>query len=227
MSVQALYTAATGMQAMEAKLDVIANNLANVNTTGFKKGRANFEDLFYRHYILPGAEDDGGGKTATGNSVGLGTRVSSVQTDFKQGAFQLTNNSLDVAIEGNGFFPVRDGNDTLYTRSGNFSVNADGNLVLGSATKGRLLEPSIQIPQDAREISIQPDGRVMVTQPGTTTAQEVGRLQLATFINPEGLLKRGENLFQETDASGPVTTANPGDTGLGNLQQNALETSNV
>ena len=228
MSVQTLYTAATGMQALETKLDVIAHNLANVNTTGFKKGRANFEDLFYRHHVLPGAEDDGGGKTATGTSVGLGTRVSSVQTDFKQGAFQLTSNPLDVAIEGPGFFQVLDSNgDTLYTRSGNFSINAQGNLVLGSASVGRLLQPSIQIPSEALSISIQPDGRVMVSLPQQTTNTEVGRLQIATFINPEGLLKRGENLFQETDASGAPTPGNPGDTGLGVLKQNALEASNV
>ena len=228
MSVQTLYTAATGMQAMETKLDVIAHNLANVNTTGFKKGRANFEDLFYRDYVLPGAEDDSGGQTATGTAVGLGTRVSSIQTDFKQGAFQLTNNSLDVAIEGPGFFQVKDiDGNTIYTRSGNFSVNADGNLVLGSASVGRLLEPNIQIPPEAMAVSIQPDGRVMVNLPGQTTASEVGRMQIATFINPEGMLKHGENLFQETDASGAAQVGNPGDTGLGVLQQNALEASNV
>jgi flagellar basal-body rod protein FlgG len=216
------------MQALETKLDVVANNLANVNTTGFKKGRANFEDLFYRHYVLPGAEDDGGGRTATGISVGLGARLTSVQTDFRQGAFQTTNNPLDVAISGPGFFQVRDANgDTLYTRSGNFSINADGNLVLGSGTTGRLLEPSIQIPQDYSFITIQPNGRVLVTQPGSTSASEVGRIQIATFVNPEGLLKKGENLYQQTDASGPATTGNPNDPGLGTLQQNALEASNV
>lgn len=228
MSVQTLYTAATGMQALETKLDVIANNLANVNTTGFKRGRANFEDLFYRHQVLPGAEDDGGGRTATGTSVGLGTRVTSIQTDFKQGAFQQTNNALDVAIEGPGFFQVRDSNgDTLYTRAGNLSINADGNLVLGSASMGRMLEPNIQIPQDVRDIAIQPDGRVLVRQPGETSSTEIGQIQMATFINPEGLLKKGENLFQETDASGAATAGNPGDPGLGFLKQNALEASNV
>jgi len=228
MSVQTLYTAATGMQALETKLDVIANNLANVNTTAFKKGRANFEDLFYRHHVLPGAEVNGGGMSATGTSIGLGTRVNSVQTDFKQGAFQQTNNSLDVAIEGNGFFQALDSDgSTVYTRTGNFSRNSDGNLVLGSASTGRLLDPQISIPEDAINIAIQPDGRVLVTQPGSTSATEVGQIQLATFINPEGLLKKGENLFLPTEAAGNVTTGNPGDTGIGVLKQNALEASNV
>lgn len=228
MSVQTLYTAATGMQALETKLDVVANNLANVNTAGFKKGRANFEDLFYRHYKMPGAEDDGGGRTATGISVGLGSRLTSVQTDYRQGAFEGTNNPLDVAIEGPGFFQVRDANgDTLYTRSGNFSVNAEGNIVLGSGSTGRIVEPSIQLPNDYSYITIQPDGRVLVTQPGSTSASEVGRFQVATFVNPQGLLQMGENLLKETDASGAPTTANPGDPGLGVLRSNSLEASNV
>lgn len=229
MSVQTLYTAATGMQAMETKLDVIANNLANVNTTGFKKGRANFEDLFYRQHTLPGAEVSGGGETAIGTAVGLGTRVSSVQTNFQQGAFELTGNNLDVAIEGPGFFQVDDPatGGLLYTRAGNFSVNANGQLVLGSANAGRLLQPPFTIPTDALDVSIQRDGVITVRQPGQTTATQVGQLQLASFVNPEGLLKLGENLYQETDASGAVTLANPGDTGLGVLAQGALEASNV
>jgi flagellar basal-body rod protein FlgG len=211
---------------METKLDVVANNLANINTTGFKKGRANFEDLFYRHYQMPGATD-GQLRTATGTSVGLGTRVSSIQTDFKQGAFQLTGNALDVAIEGPGFFQVQDvDGNFLYTRSGNFSVNADGQLVLGSATAGRVVQPTITIPTDATNISVQYDGQVMVTQPGQP-ASPVGQLQIATFINPEGLIKHGENLFQETEASGANQLGNPGDTGRGLLKQNALEASNV
>jgi flagellar basal-body rod protein FlgG len=227
MTVQALYSAATGMQAMETKLDVVANNLANINTTGFKKGRANFEDLFYRHYQMPGASD-GQLRTGTGTSVGLGTRVSSVQTDFKQGAFQQTGNALDVAIEGQGFFQVQDvDGNFLYTRSGNLSVNADGQLVMGSATAGRILQPPTTVPNDATSISIQYDGQVMVTQPGQAAAQQLTQLQIATFINPEGLLKHGENLFQETEASGPNNLGNPGDQGRGLLKQNALEASNV
>jgi len=229
MSVQTLYTAATGMQALETKLDVIAHNLANVNTTGFKKGRANFEDLFYRHEVLPGAEDSAGGETATGTSVGLGTRVSSIQTDFQQGAFQQTGNTLDVAIEGLGFLVVQDPTTqgSVYTRSGNLSVNANGNLVLGSASTGRVVQPAITIPSDALDISIQFDGNVLVRQPGSTQASSVGQLQIANFVNPEGLLKLGENLFQETDASGSATLANPGSNGVGVLRQGWLEASNV
>jgi flagellar basal-body rod protein FlgG len=227
MTVQALYTAATGMQAAETKLDVVANNLANINTTGFKKGRANFEDLFYRHYQMPGATD-GQLQTATGTSVGLGTRVSSIQTDFKQGALQNTGNNLDVAVEGNGFFRVQDvDGNFLYTRAGNFSINAEGVLVLGSATAGRIVQPPVTIPQDALTVSIQYDGQVMVSQPGVTAPTSVGTLQIASFINPEGLLKHGENLFQETDASGPNQLGNPGENGLGLLRANALEASNV
>ena len=228
MSVQTLYTAATGMSALETKLDVIANNLANVNTTAFKKGRANFEDLFYRHEALPGAEDSAGNKAATGISVGLGTRVSSVQTNFQQGASQQTGNPLDVSIEGPGFFQVLDSDGVeVYTRSGNFSRNANGVLVLGSATTGRVLQPEIELPPDAGNIAIQADGQVLVTQPGSGTPVQIGQLQIANFVNPEGLLKKGENLFQETDASGPVTLGTPGETGLGVLKQSSLEASNV
>lgn len=228
MSVQTLYTAATGMEAMETKLDVIANNLANVNTTGFKKARANFEDLFYRQEELPGAQDQQGGITATGTAIGLGTSVSSTQTDFRQGAFVDTGNALDVAIVGNGFFQVTDTDgQTVYTRAGNFSINRDGNLVVGSAAVGRLVEPNITVPQDAESIAISTDGVVQVTLPGQTTPSQLGQLELATFVNPEGLLKLGENLFSETEASGSAQSGIPGQTGIGVLRSGMLEASNV
>ena len=229
MSVQTLYTAATGMLALETKLDTIANNLANVNTVGYKKGSANFEDLFYRHEALPGALDAQGNPTATGTSIGLGTKVSSIQTEFRQGAFQVTENPLDVAIEGNGFFQVDDATtgETLYTRAGNFSINANGQLVLGSASTGRLLQPNIAIPNDATAVSITPDGRVLTTQQGNPTPQEQGQLNLATFVNPEGLLKLGENLYAESGASGTPTAGPPGQNGIGVIRQGALEASNV
>jgi flagellar basal-body rod protein FlgG len=228
MSIQTLYTAATGMQSMESKLDVIANNMANVNTTAFKKGRANFEDLFYRHYTLPGTQDNSGQYTPTGISVGLGSRVESVQTDFQQGAFQHTNNPLDVAIEGHGFFKVTDPTgEILYTRAGNLSINRTGQLVIGSASTGRLLDPSIQIPENATHVTITPDGKVLYKVPQQTSLSQAGQITLAAFINPEGLLKLGENLYAETDASGSATTANPGDNGVGSLRQNFLEASNV
>jgi flagellar basal-body rod protein FlgG len=141
----------------------------------------------------------------------------------------LTGNPLDVAIEGPGFFQVQDPttSETVYTRAGNFSINANGQLVLGSATTGRLLQPQITIPNDAMDVAIQFDGRVMVRVPGQTSLTEAGQLQIANFVNPEGLLKLGENLFQQTDASGNVVSGNPGDTGLGVLRNGALEASNV
>jgi flagellar basal-body rod protein FlgG len=228
MSVQTLYSAATGMAAMEKKLDVIANNLANIETTAFKRGRPNFEDLFYRHEKFPGAEDSAGQYTATGISIGLGSKISSIQTEFRQGAFQQTGRELDVAIEGPGFFKVLDpSGDEVYTRSGTFSVNAEGSLVIGSASTGRLLDPTIQIPPDATAISISPQGVVAVRQPGNPALSTVGNIELSTFINPEGLLKLGENLYAETDASGPPTSGPPGEEGVGQLRQAFLEASNV
>ncbi|MHC4177432.1 MAG: flagellar basal-body rod protein FlgG [Planctomycetota bacterium] len=228
MTVQTLYTAATGMSALETKLDVIANNLANVETTGFKRGRANFEDLFYRHEMLPGAQDTAGQYTATGISIGMGTRVSSVQGNFVQGASQPTGEQLDVSIEGTGFFQVQDpSGDTLYTRAGNFSKNANGQIVMGSANVGRLLQPPITIPEDATDIVISAEGIVSVRQPGTQNLSQIGTIELANFVNPEGLLRLGENLFAETDASGAALLGNPGQNGVGLLRQGALEASNV
>lgn len=228
MSVQTLYTAATGMQSLETKLDVIANNLANVNTVAFKKDRANFEDLFYHNQVLPGALDSAGQPTPVGTHIGLGVKVSSTQTDYVQGAFQQTNKELDCAIEGKGFFQVTDtSGQILYTRAGNFSINANNQLTLGSASTGRLLEPAISVPQDTVGLVINPDGRVMVQQSGTPQLQQVGQLQLAMFVNPEGLLKKGENLYAQTDASNAPVTGNPGQQGLGVLRQNMLEASNV
>ncbi len=229
MSVQTLYTAATGMSAMETRLDVTANNLANVETTAFKRGRASFEDLLYRHEVIPGALDSAGQYTPTGISIGLGTKVSSVQGDFRQGAFHITGRNLDVAIEGAGFFQVTDpaSGEIFYTRAGNFSKNANGDLVMGSASMGRLLEPPITIPEDATAVAISAEGIVSVKQPGTLALSEIGQIDLATFINPEGLLRLGENLFSETDSSGTPVTGNPGQPGFGYLQQNALEASNV
>jgi len=228
MTVQTLYTAATGMEALETKLDVIANNMANINTTGFKKDRANFEDLFYRQYRLPGAQDSDGTITATGIEVGLGTRVSSTQANFKQGAFETTNNPLDFAIEGDGFFQVQDPNGGfLYTRAGNFNINATGQIVLGSASNGYLLEPGITVPPEATGIVVSADGTVQYSTQGSTTLSSLGQLQLAKFVNPDGLLKLGENLYQKTDASGDEATGNPGQDGFGSVRQGFLEASNV
>jgi flagellar basal-body rod protein FlgG len=228
MSIQTLYTAATGMESLQTKLDVIANNLANVNTTGFKKGRANFEDLFYRHYQYPGAQDAQQNLTATGTSIGLGSRVQSVQTSQQQGAFQQTNAQYDMAIEGPGFFQVQDASgQNLYTRAGNFSVNANGDLVLGSASSGRKVVPNITLPPGATQFSITPDGVTSYTLPGETTPTPGETLTLATFPNPEGLLKLGDNLYAQTGSSGDAQPDNPGSNGVGQIRSGYLEASNV
>ncbi|WP_404306822.1 flagellar basal-body rod protein FlgG [Neorhodopirellula lusitana] len=229
MSVQTLYTAATGMEAMQTKLDVIANNLANINTTAFKKDRANFEDLLYRTETYPGIQDATQTPTAVGTQVGLGVRITSTQTDQGQGTLQQTGRDLDVAIEGSGFFRVVDpsSQNTMYTRAGNLDINANGQLVMGSAQTGRLLDPPITIPQDATAMVINGNGEVMVRQPGQTELSNQGQIQLAQFINPDGLLKVGENMYEATDASGPEQLNNPGTDGTGVLRQGNLEASNV
>jgi len=229
MTVQSLYTAATGMEAMETKLDVIANNMANISTTAFKKDRANFEDVFYRQYRLPGAEDADGNRTATGIEVGLGTRISSTQANFKQGSFQTTNNPLDFAIEGDGFFQVQNPNGSgfLYTRAGNFNLNANGELVMGSANKGYRIEPTITVPPEATGIVVTSDGQISYSTSTSTDLQSLGQLQLSKFVNPDGMIKLGENLYQRTQASGDEQTGNPGQDGYGNIRQGFLEASNV
>jgi len=208
---------------------VIANNLANMETTGFKRGRCNFEDLFYRNEKFPGAEDSQGQRTPTGIAIGMGTRVSSVQTSQAQGSFELTGGKLDVAISGKGFFKVIDpiSGNTVYTRAGNFSLNANGEIVMASANIGRRLEPPLTVPPDATDISISAEGIVSVKQPTNNQMQQIGQIELAQFVNPEGLLKMGENLYSETDASGTAQLGNPGQDGLGTLQQGSLESSNV
>ena len=168
MAILALHSASTGLSALNTRLDVIANNMANINTDGFKRDRANFEDLFYRYRPLPGSLDSTGQPTAVGTGIGLGSRVSSTQTDFQQGSFKDTGRELDVAIEGNGFYQVTDQNtgEILYTRAGNFSINANGDLVAGSATTGRLIEPSFNFPPDTTNIVISPEGIVQIRQAG-------------------------------------------------------------
>jgi flagellar basal-body rod protein FlgG len=228
MVVQALYSAATGMCAMETKLDVVANNLANLETTAFKGARANFEDLFYRQEKLPGAEDTAGQYTPTGVAIGMGVRTQSTQTNFTQGAFRETGRELDLAIEGRGFFQVMNPDGTtLYTRAGNLSINSNGDLVIGSASTGRLLEPPLNIPEDTLKIVVSPEGIVSVQQPSNNNLSQIGQIELATFINPEGLIKLGENMFAESDASGAPLLGNPGQDQMGTIQQNMLEASNV
>ena len=223
---RALRTAASGMLAQQLNVDTIANNLANVNTTGFKKGRANFEDNFYRNYKYPGTQDSQGNLTATGTSVGLGSHVQSVQTSQQQGAFQVTNGQYDMAIEGQGYFQVQDSSgQTLYTRAGNFSINANGELVLGSASMGRKLFPNVTLPLGATNFGISADGQMSWVENGNQAQGPA--LQIATFPNPEGLLKLGDNLYSVSNASGPANTVTPAQNGVGQIRQGALEASNV
>ncbi|MGP1272260.1 MAG: flagellar basal-body rod protein FlgG [Phycisphaerales bacterium] len=223
----ALQSAASGLSALSTKLDVVANNLANVNTQGFKSSRANFQDLLYIERAQPGVENANGDQRPTGLFVGLGVKVSGTQVNFSQGAPITTERQLDVMIEGLGFFQVgiEDG-ETAYTRAGNFSLNADGEIVLATDV-GRRIEPNITIPDDAQTITIAPDGRVFVSIRGQAEPNEVGQFQLASFINPAGLNQVGENLFTESEASGPPIIGDPTQDQFGRLLQGRLESSNV
>jgi len=227
--IRALNSSASGMQAQAFNLDVISNNLANASTTAFKASRANFEDTYYEQIKLPGQLDSQGNRTAVGQSVGLGTRVQSTQLDFSQGALETTERPLDMAIVGPGFFQIQDNNrnEIMYTRAGNFNKNANGQVVLGSADIGRLLEPGLNIPQDALEISVSADGVVSVRQPGTTESSQIGQLSLVRFINPEGLIQVGDNLYAQSAASGSPIQAAPGQDGMGLIRSGYLEKSNV
>lgn len=225
MALRAMHSAATGMQAHQFKLDTIANNLANASTTAFKNTRANFEDLFYQHERLPGAQV-ANGETPVGVSVGLGTRISSTTLDFNQGPLVDTNGDLHVAIQGDGFFEVTNGGVPAYTRDGNFTRNANGDIVMGSAANGYLLQPAINIPPDAGPISITDDGQISYRDAAGETVP-VGRLQLVRFANRNGLLQIGNNLYEETPASGPAQTGEPGELGFGSIAHRKLEGSNV
>ena len=231
MSIMAMHTSATGLEALSTKLDAIANNLANVNTVGFKRSRVNFEDLFYQIRRQPGVENSLGDITPAGVEVGTGVRVSSTQLMFQQGSFEPTNNPLDLAIDGNGFFRVQiyqdmGPNGVGYTRAGNFFINANNELVLGNSN-GFKLDPPITIPDDATSITIGSDGKVAVTTPGDAAAQEVGQIQLTRFVNPAGLLAKGQNIYVETAGSGTPIDGNPTEEGFGSILQNSLEASNV
>ncbi|MFN0133047.1 MAG: flagellar basal-body rod protein FlgG [Phycisphaerales bacterium] len=226
----ALQSAATGLSALNTKLDVIANNLANVNTNGFKASRANFQDLLYLERAQPGVENAIGDQRPTGLYVGLGVKVSGTQVTFEQGTLINTNRELDLAIEDAGFFKVTVedslGGGSAYTRAGGFALNSDGEIVLAN-DQGRRLDPNITIPSDARTIKIGADGKVFVDQPGTTELAEIGQIQLSTFVNPAGLKQVGENLFVESAASGPAIEGNPQEENRGKLRQGFVEASNV
>jgi flagellar basal-body rod protein FlgG len=222
---RALNAAATGMAAQQLNIDVVANNMANVNTTGFKKSRAEFQDLLYQTMRTPGGQSGNGASLPAGIQVGLGVRTVATQALHVQGAMKQTGNSLDLAIEGNGFFQVmRPNGDIGYTRAGNLKTDADGRLVTND---GFAIEPAITIPVDATSVSISATGLVSVVQPGSQNAVEVGQLQLANFANPGGLLEMGRSMYQATSASGQAIVMNPGEGGVGTVAQGFLEGSNV
>jgi len=223
--IRALSIAKTGLDAQQTQLDVISNNLANVSTAGFKRSRAVFEDLLYQTVRQPGAQSTQQTQLPSGLQIGTGVRPVTTERIHTQGNLTQTGNSLDLAINGQGFFQVlmADGT-TAYTRDGSFQRDAQGQLVTAS---GYTVQPAITIPANAQSITIGKDGTVSVTQPGQAAATQVGSLQLANFINAAGLESRGENLYAETSSSGTPTTNTPGSNGVGVLTQGYIETSNV
>jgi flagellar basal-body rod protein FlgG len=223
--IRALYTAATGMNAQETNIDVIANNLANVNTTGFKKGRAEFQDLMYQYQTEPGAQSSQTSVNPSGVQIGLGVKTIAVQKMFGQGDSVNTGAPLDVAIEGDGFFQVIKPDGTFaYTRSGSFQLDQNGSLV---TSDGYQVGPGITIPNDAQAITIGEDGTVSVRQPGNAAAQAVGQLTAVRFPNNAGLRAVGRNQFEETVSSGAPIIALFQQPGFGRLNQGFLESSNV
>ncbi len=222
---KALNTAATGMSAQQTRIDVTANNMANVNTTGFRKARTEFQDLLYQNVRTPGGQTADGSTLPTGVQIGQGTRTVSTTHMHSQGSLQQTEGPLDVAIEGAGYFQVQRPNGTLaYTRSGNLKTDAQGQLVTAD---GLAIDPNITIPPDAVSVTISADGLISATTAGQTAAQEVGQLQLANFANPAGLEAIGRSLYVPTNASGEPIVATPGQEGLGTVAQGFLEGSNV
>jgi len=229
MGLTALFSAATGMQAQERNIDVISNNIANVNTTAFKKVRANFQDLMYQQLSPSGAVDAASNQVPSETAVGLGVELVNTQRSFTQGRLENTGRDLDMALEGKGFFQIQLPEDVGrggygFTRDGNFYVDSEGQLV---TSQGYRVAPNITLPTDYTKVVVAKDGTVSVQTPGTTGLTELAQLELAYFINPEGLEAHGENIYLETDASGPVNTGVPGEAGLGLINQSHLESSNV
>jgi flagellar basal-body rod protein FlgG len=213
------------MEAQKLNIDVISNNLANVNTPGFKKSRADFQDLLYQTLRVPGASSAEGTQVPSGIQAGLGVKTVAVQKNFSQGDFAQTGNSLDLVIEGGGFFQILQPDGTVaYSRSGAFKLDSEGRVV---NSDGYPLEPGITVPANTLSISVGSDGRMMAQQPGSNTPTEIGRIELARFINPGGLSSSGKNLYLNTAASGDATTGNPGTEGFGTISQGFIELSNV
>jgi flagellar basal-body rod protein FlgG len=223
--IRALYTAATGMEAQQLNIDVIANNLANVNTTGFKKSRADFQDLLYQTLRAPGAPTSSNSQTPTGIQVGLGSRPAAVSRINTQGDYTQTGNDLDLAIEGTGFFQVALPDGSLaYTRAGALKLNRDGAIV---TSDGLEVQTAPNIASGSVDVTVGADGTVSAITPGTSTPATLGQIQTARFVNPSGLRSMGKNLLQETDVSGAAELGVPGADNRGTLMQGFLENSNV
>jgi flagellar basal-body rod protein FlgG len=223
--IRALFSAASGMQAQQMNIDVISNNIANVNTAGFKGSRPSFQDLVYQTMSTAGASSSQSTTIPTGLQLGLGVKPVSIQKLFTQGDFHNTGNSLDLVIEGDGFFQVTMPDGTVnYTRAGSFTMDKDGKVV---SSDGNPLEPAITIPANTTSITVGSDGTVSAMQAGNSSPVQVGTIEIATFMNPGGLQSNGKNLFVNTDASGEATTGTPGLEGRGSIQQGFLEMSNV
>lgn len=222
---KALFTAATGMEAQQARIDAVANNLANVSTTGFKKSRAEFQDLFYETLAAAGSTDGGGAQLPTGIQVGHGVRLAAISRVFTVGDRLNTGRDLDLAIEGEGFYQLqRPDGTTVYTRDGTFQRDSEGNVV---SSLGYTLLPSIQVPVEALSVTILADGTVSALEEGETEPTDLGRIELARFQNPAGLRALGGNQFVPTEASGNPETGNPDENGFGRIGQGFLEGSNV
>jgi flagellar basal-body rod protein FlgG len=222
---RALYTAASGMEAQQLNIDTIAHNLANINTGGFKQRKTQFQDLLYQNIRQAGAANTASTDIPVGLQIGLGTKPVATAMILTQGDFASTNNPLDLVIEGQGFFQLRQVNGQIaYTRNGSFHLNREGNLVTAD---GDMLDPQITIPQDQVGVTIGADGTVSVLQAGQSQPQQVGRIEIALFQNPAGLQNIGKNLFISTQASGEPITGTPGENGLGTLLSGFTEQSNV
>ena len=220
-----LWVAKTGLDAQQTRMNVISNNLANVNTTGFKRDRAVFEDLLYQNIRQAGGQTGADTRAATGFQLGTGVRVMATEKIVAQGNMQTTENSLDIAIAGDGYFQIAQPDGTIaYTRDGNFNLDNAGQIVTSS---GQLLQPAITVPANASSVTIGQDGTVSVELQAGGGAQVLGQLQMARFINAAGLQSMGQNLLKETPASGAPQVGNPGADGMGILMQGALESSNV
>ena len=222
---RSLWIAKTGMEAQQTQLDAISHNLANVSTNGYKKSHAVFEDLMYQNLRQSGANSTDQSTLPTGLQAGLGTRAVATSRSFSQGSLTQTTNSFDLAVNGNGFFEIQmpDGT-TGYTRDGSFQVNAQGQMVTNN---GYTVQPGITIPANTQTVTVGHDGTVSALVPGNATPQIVGKLQLATFVNPAGLDPKGQNIYSETAASGTPNAGTPGQNNTGIIQQGFVETSNV